>query len=75
MTNGEPQADYMLVIDSDMQLRHPFKPDHYNMTKGETLPVEGVDREAGGRWRARGVRGRDAAEAGEDARADPLVVL
>ncbi|KAG1673277.1 hypothetical protein FOA52_002557 [Chlamydomonas sp. UWO 241] len=35
MTKGEPMADYMLVIDSDMQLRHPFQPDHYNMTKGD----------------------------------------
>ena len=35
MTKGTPLADFMLVIDSDMLLRHPFRPDMYNMTAGE----------------------------------------
>ena len=40
MTKGTPMADYMLVIDSDMQLRHPFRPDKYNMTRGKAISAD-----------------------------------
>ncbi len=40
MTKGTPMADYMLVIDSDMQLRHPFRPDVYNMTRGKAVSAD-----------------------------------
>ena len=40
MSKGVPMADYMLVIDSDMQLRHPFRPDKYNMTKGKAISAD-----------------------------------
>ena len=32
--------DYMLVIDSDMQLRHPFRPDKYNMSRGKAISAD-----------------------------------
>ena len=30
----------MLVIDSDMQLRHPFRPDKYNMMRGKAISAD-----------------------------------
>lgn len=40
MQKGTPLADYMLVIDSDMQLRHPFRPDVYSMSMGKAVSAD-----------------------------------
>lgn len=40
MSKGIPLADYMLVIDSDMLLRHPFRPDVYDMTMGKAISAD-----------------------------------